>query len=64
MKKSLRLTIVALVLAISDLLVQAQDYYYYAYKGTITITQYTGPGGARTRLFISPSPAGQGFWQR
>ena len=50
MKTTLRLTIAAFGLATFNVsvLVHAQDYTYTTDNSTITITKYTGPGGAVT----------------
>jgi len=44
MKTSLRLTIAAFGLTIFNLSVQAEDFIFTTNNGTITITDYTGPG--------------------
>ena len=51
MKTTFRLTVATFGVAAFNLcttVVQAQDYTYTFTNGTITITGYTGPGGALT----------------
>ena len=48
MKTTYRLFLAIVALAILNVAVVAQDYSYTTNNGTITITKYTGPGGAVT----------------